>query len=454
MGQRIQIVGAGLAGTLAGIYLAQRGYEVNIFEKRGDMRATTIEGGRSINLALSKRGLRALEEVGIREDVMALALPMRGRMIHDREGRQTMQPYGQSDDEIIYSVSRAGLNMKLMNKAEQTGRVTFFFQHPCHNIDFEKGEITYGHPGGTEITESTVGILGCDGANSAVRMSMQKSTRLNYQQQYLEHGYKELSVPPDEDGSHKLSPDALHIWPRGSYMMIALPNPDGTFTCTLFLAYDGAPSFNQLRSKSDVRAFFQANFADLIPLMPRYEEEFFENPTSSLVTLRCSPWTKGSALLLGDSAHAIVPFYGQGMNACFEDCRLLNAALAEHEDEWVAAIKAFGSARKPDADAIADLALDNFVEMRDSTADPIFARKRELELQLEEAYPDRFFSKYRLVTFSHLPYHVARDRGRAQDSFLMDLVRPVEDVSELDLADVMERVEAALGPVPSEKELV
>jgi len=348
----IGILGAGLVGTLLSLYLKKRGYQVKVFEKRGDLRKSNNEGGRSINLALSKRGIKALEEVGVFADVKSILIPMEGRMMHNREGNLTFQPYGK-EGQHINSVSRSILNEHLIEAAEQEG-VQLFFDHTCTAVDLENTTITFEH-NAKESTEHFDLVFGADGAYSQLRQAMFRTNRFNYQQFYIEHGYKELTIPPSKSGDFAIDPNALHIWPRGKYMLIALPNLDRSFTCTLFLPFEGDPSFETLTDKKSVKSFFKNTFSDTLPLIENLDEEFFENPTSSLVTVKCYPWVKNNCVLIGDASHAIVPFYGQGMNAGFEDCFVLNKLLNEFDDNWDKTLNAYQQLRKEDGDAITDL---------------------------------------------------------------------------------------------------
>lgn len=417
--KQITIVGAGLVGSLLSIYLARRGYKVMVFERRMDMRSHMMGAGRSINLALSNRGIRALEEVGLAVQLKENAMPMHGRMMHDLTGQLTFQAYGKQG-QFINSISRSGLNIVLMNEAEKLG-VDFHFDHRCLDINLEKTEITFQHYGGTKHHHADL-IIGADGAFSAVRGSFQISDRFDYAQHYIEHGYKELRIPPGEAGEFLMEKNALHIWPRESFMLIALPNPDATFTCTLFFPFQGLQSFDTLKTPEDVHYFFEKNFPDALKLMPTLVEDFRDNPTSSLVTIRCYPWVRNNTLLIGDAAHGIVPFFGQGMNAGFEDCRVLNQLLDRFNDDWEPALAEFQKQRKPDADAIAQLALDNFIEMRDLVADADFLLRKKIEARLHELFPDKWIPLYSMVTFhENIRYFEAYQTGQKQKA-IMDKV--------------------------------
>jgi kynurenine 3-monooxygenase len=424
-GEKIAVVGAGLSGSLLAIRLAQRGYDVHVFEKRPDPRANLLDAGRSINLALSDRGLKALAMVGLEAEVDALLIPMEGRMVHPKGEPARFSRYSGRSGEHINSISRPGLNALLLDKAETYPNVTLYFDAPCTRIDIEEGVVELKNQrNGVPFVFQASTIIGSDGAGSAVRRSMMAQSnelRFDYSQNFLPHGYKELSILPKGNGGWALESNALHIWPRGGYMVIALPNLDGSFTVTMFHPFEGKNGFDELTDPAKVEAFFAAEYPDLLGLMPHLREEFFANPTSSLGTIRCYPWqANGKVLLIGDAAHAIVPFYGQGMNAAFEDVRLLDDFLEKNNSDWTTTFEGFQQMRKKDADAIADLALDNFIEMRDKVADPLFVKKRSLEMALEAQYPE-YYSKYSLVTFKEdLPYSEAMARGRRQDAILLD----------------------------------
>ena len=419
--EHISIVGAGLVGSLLSIYLAQKGYSVQVFERRSDPRVGSAERGRSINLALSERGWRALEEVGMAEEIRKQAIPMRGRMIHDLEGNLNFQPYGK-DDQAIYSVSRSNLNLSLIQKAASFPHVEFHFETRCNDLDLRQKTLLL-EKNGQETKVSTEVLLGTDGAFSAVRMALQKTDRFDYSQTYLSHGYKELSILPSPEGMHRLEKNALHIWPRQQFMLIALPNIDGSFTCTLFLALEGEVSFANLQTESQIMAFFKKYFADTIPLIPNLVQEFTQNPTSSLLTVRCSKWAHEQTAVLGDAAHAIVPFYGQGMNAGFEDCRVLNELLEKQPSDWHKILQVFQNERVKNANAIADLALRNFIEMRDSVIDEHFLLRKKIEAHIHTLFPERWIPLYTMVTFSHIPYSEALRIGRKQDEIMAKVLK-------------------------------
>jgi len=437
--QKVIIIGAGLAGSLLAIYLAKRNIRTEVYESRGDLRQAKMSAGRSINLALSNRGIAALKEIGLDEYMLSEGVPMHGRMIHAVDGQTKLLPYSGRQGEYINSISRFGLNIALVNEAEKYNGVKFYFDEKCLGFDTKTGEAKF--KSGVIARGDTT--IAADGAGSVVREAMQHGgvSRFNFSQTWLEHGYKELHIPPGDNGAFRMEKNALHIWARGAFMMIALPNFDGSFTCTLFLAHTGENSFEQLTDEKSLLEFFQTHFADAIPLMPTLTEDFFTNPTGNLGTIKCFPWNVGGmSLLLGDAAHAVVPFYGQGMNASFEDCRVLNDLIERHGTVWKTVFDEFTNTRKENADAIAQMAEENFYEMRDAVANPTFQKKRELETKLEQTFPD-YYSKYSMVTFREdLPYTVAKEKGNAQDKLLMEMCAKVENVSEIDLNEVMEKV--------------
>ncbi|HMS64555.1 MAG TPA: NAD(P)/FAD-dependent oxidoreductase [Ignavibacteria bacterium] len=432
---KITIIGAGLAGSLLSVYLAKKGFEVNIYERRPDMRKSNIVAGKSINLALSTRGIHALKEVGLYDDIKKIAIPMYGRMIHSLAGELSFQRYGKDDTEYINAVSRAELNILLMNLAEKNENVKFHFNDRCSGIDFHKPQTCLYN----EVTKNTTiiksdAVIATDGATSAVRMEMQKIPRFNFSQEYENYGYKELIIPAGESGNFQMEKNALHIWPRGSFMLIALPNLDGSYTCTLFMAYDislgGENSFEFLDSREKVIDFFNKQFSDAVSLIPTIADDYFNNPTGTLMTVKCYPWImEDKVALLGDAAHAIVPFFGQGMNAAFEDCTYLNECIESQEKtvpengeyNWREIFGKYQTLRKINTDAIADLAQENFIEMRDLVSDKRFLLKKKIETDLFKKFPDTFIPKYTMVTFLRIPYSVALKRGRIQNEILDEL---------------------------------
>lgn len=423
MKKDVTIIGAGLVGSLLSIYLAKRGYRVSIFERRPDMRKEKISAGRSINLALSDRGLLALDKVGLADEIKNISIPMHGRHIHNMDGSTAFQPYGK-EGQFINSVSRGTLNMKLMDLAEQHG-VQIQFNHKCSAIDWKTNTINFELPGSQPVAHHSQLIFGSDGAFSAARMQHQlQHDKFNYSQYYIDCGYKELTIPPTAAGEFAMEVNALHIWPRKDYMLIALPNLDKTFTCTLFFPFEGPASFSNLTTKEKVQSFFENTFPDAIALMPDYVNEFFNNPTSSLVTVKCFPWVREDKFaLIGDAAHAIVPFFGQGMNCGFEDCRVLDELIDENGDDWATILQRYQLLRKPDGDAIADLAINNFTEMRDRTADPKFLLQKKIEARLHDKYPGQWIPAYSQVTFSpHIRYSEALQRGQQQEAIMQEVM--------------------------------
>jgi len=427
--KEIVIIGAGLVGSLLSVYLCKRGYNVKIYERRSDMRKEDLVAGRSINLALSDRGIKALEEVGLMDEIRKICIPMHGRFMHNADGSTAYQPYGK-EGQYINSVSRGELNCKLMDLAEQHG-AEIIFNQKCENINWVKNEILFEDAAsGQQTTINGQLIFGSDGAYAASRLTHQlQHNRFQYNQYYIDFGYKELTIPAGENGSFLLEKKALHIWPRGNYMMIALPNIDGSFTCTLFFPFEGDPSFETLNTKQKVTAFFNETFTDAVPLMPTLEEDFFNNPTASLVTVKCYPWIREDKFaLIGDAAHAMVPFFGQGMNCGFEDCSVLNSLIDKHVGNWTNILLEYQELRKPDGDAICDLALNNFVEMRDKVADPKFLLQKKIEAAFSKKHPDKWIPLYSQVTFSpQIRYSDALVNGQNQEA-IMHQIMAIPDI--------------------------
>ncbi len=433
------LIGSGLAGGLLAAYLGRRGYEVDLYERRADPREGNIVGGRSINLAISTRGIHALEQIGIADEALQHAIPMRGRMIHDKSGALHFSPYDVDPKNCINSIGRGALNAAVIEAAQRYPNVRVYFNHRCTDVDLdsatahlETSPVVAGSPQDQSVRMADVSpansenqiitahgdaVIGVDGAFSAVRQSMQMQiNRFEYDESYLAHGYKELTIPPAPDGSWRMEKNALHIWPRKSFMMIALPNPDGSFTCTLFWEFEGPRSFATTKTDDGVRRFFDEEFPDAVPLMPTLLEDFRQNPTGSLVTIRCAPWYyKDKVALVGDAAHAVVPFYGQGMNAAFEDCVVLDECLEEFPENRERAFSEYFSRRKVNADALSDLAIGNFIEMRDKTASKTFRAKKKLDHFLEAALPGIYLPLYTMVTFTRIPYAEAARRAQVQD---------------------------------------
>src|SRR2546426_3069499 len=429
MATKFVLIGSGLAGGLLAAYLGRRGYDVDLYERRADPREGNIVGGRSINLALSTRGIYALEELGIANEVLRHAIPMRGRMIHDKCGVLHFSPYDRDPNKFINSIGRAALNTTVIEAAQRYPNVRVHFNHRCTDVDLDSATADLV-PSSVEAAVSAANpqpqatiqargdaVIGVDGAFSAVRQSMEKKIAgFEYDESYLAHGYKELTIPPAADGSWRMEKEVLHIWPRKSFMMIALPNPDGSFTCTLFWEFEGPRSFATTKTDDDVRRFFDEEFPDAVPLMPRLLEDFRQNPTGSLVTIRCAPWYyRDKVCLLGDAAHAVVPFYGQGMNAAFEDCVVLDERLEKFQNNRERAFAEYFSRRKENADALADLAIGNFIEMRDKTTSRTFRAKKKIDHALEALLPGIYLPLYTMVTFTRIPYAEAARRARLQD---------------------------------------
>lgn len=414
---RFTLIGSGLAGGLLAAYLGKAGYEVDLYERRADPNAGNFVGGRSINLALSTRGIAALERVGLAEEVLKHAIPMRGRMIHGPRGELHFQPYDKDPGCCINSIGRAALNSTTLRAAQVYPNVRVHFNHRCVEADLDRPSAKLVHTETQQPVDAAGDILiGVDGAFSAVRRSMQRLDRFNYSQDYLRHGYKELTIPPDAGGGFRMERNALHIWPRRRYMMIALPNPDGSFTCTLFYPFEGLESFAALGSDDEIRRFFDRSFPDAVSMMPTLLEDYHANPVGSMMTVRCGPWHLGGKVaLLGDAAHAVVPFYGQGANAAFEDCIVLDECLREHAPNWERAFVEYERRRKPNCDALATLAVENFYEMRDKTASKTFRWRKRLERTLHACLPGVYTPLYTMVSFTRTPYAEAVKRARKQD---------------------------------------
>ncbi len=421
--ERIAIIGGGLVGALQALYLARRGFEVDLYERRSDPREKELRAGKSINLALSTRGLTALRGVGLEERALAISIPMEGRMMHAVAGELTFQPYGQPG-QCIYSISRWGLNRELLLETEKFPSIKLFFNERCDSIDLETNRLTFLNT----VTGKTKQIaydriFGADGAYSVLRQHLMKSDRFDFSQNYLEHGYKELEIPAGAGGKHQLDKNALHIWPRGQFMLIALANIDGSFTCTLFLPFEGDVSFTSLTSEKEVMTFFKNTFPDVIPLMPNLGKIYFENPTSSLVTIKCNPWSyQDKVMLIGDAAHGIVPFYAQGMNSGFEDCYILDQMLTDYGDNWKGLFKDFTANRSPNTNAMAELAIYNYEEMRANTANPKFLLRKKIERHFSQKYPDLWVPLYTQVTFTNRPYKQALVDSQRQDKIMEEIM--------------------------------
>jgi kynurenine 3-monooxygenase len=447
--EHILIVGAGLCGSLLALRMAQRGFKITLVEKRPDLRKSDISAGRSINLAFSNRGIKGISLVGLTKKTEPLCIPMNGRMIHDKTGETFFSPYSGNKSEYINSISRTDLNALLLNEVEKLPNAEIIFQQDCKDVDLKSAKAVFEHFETKKKTELSGDILiGTDGAGSVVRQSMEADSDMNFRvsEDFLEHGYKELSIPAGKTEKYRIFKNALHIWPRGENMLIALPNLDGSFTVTLFMSYKkGEQNFEQLKSEKSIKAYFEEFYPDALEQMPDLIKDFSQNPTSPLGTVKCSPWNvQGKSLLMGDSAHAIVPFYGQGMNASFEDVVVFDEVLDDFEGNWQQIFDEYEKRRKKDTDAIGDLAIDNFHEMKEHTAAPVFQQKRKLETAFEQEFPDEFASKYRLVTFrEQIGYNQAMQRGRAQDKAILKLLENNELSDSLGLKEKLEKVNQA-----------
>ncbi|MBL4715539.1 MAG: FAD-dependent monooxygenase [Bacteroidia bacterium] len=420
--KQISIFGAGLVGSLLALFLAKRGHKIKVYEKMSDMRKEEMSAGRSINLALSDRGWRALDLVGVGDDIRKVAIPMKGRLMHGHDGSLTFQSYGK-EEQCIYSVSRGGLNMSLMDFAEADPNVELFFNQSCKDVNLDTCEATVENEKTSELSSVRSDLIfGADGGGSAVRQSMNKFDDFNFSDTFLEHGYKELTIPAINGNEWAIEKEVLHIWPRGNMMLIALPNLDGSFTCTLFFPMKGEISFESLKAEDDIMNFFNNEFPDVVPHMPTLVEDFLINPSSILGYIKCAPWTYGNKVaLIGDAAHAIVPFYGQGMNAGFEDCTILNEIM-DDSDDWQEIFHQYELQRKENSDAICDLALRNFIEMRDLVADPDFLYRKKIEAKLYKEFPDKWIPLYSMVTFTHMPYSEALQLGEKHDKAIKEIM--------------------------------
>ncbi|HKC60013.1 MAG TPA: NAD(P)/FAD-dependent oxidoreductase [Myxococcales bacterium] len=441
MAEPLTVIGAGPVGSLLALFLARRGHEVRVFERRPDMRRVRIGAGRSINLAVSTRGLYALHQVGLDGEVLRQAIPMYGRMVHAAGSDPRFLRYGRDDTEFINSMSRGELNELLMTEAERTGRVRIEFQQRLVGYAGGRARLRDERSGEEREVLAPV-IFGSDGSASALRGSLP----IEVEQSWLDFGYKELTLPPSPGGGFSLEKNALHIWPRKNFMLIALPNLDGSFTCTLFLPFEGPASFAAIEEPAAAERFFAETFPDALALIPGLGEALAKAPLGRMVTVKCSPWSRGQAVLIGDAAHAIVPFFGQGMNAGFEDCTVLMEIL-DRVPDWSVAFAELSRARKPDADAIADLAVENFVEMRDKVADPDFLLWKEVEAELSRRFPGEYLSRYQLVTFTRIPYRIAQEAGRLQTSLLRELTLTARSASSVDYSLAHSLIRSRLLPL-------
>lgn len=429
--KEVVIIGAGLVGSLWAVYMSKAGYNVTIYERRPDIRKAEISAGKSINLALSVRGWTALDAVGVGDEIRKIGIPMYGRMMHDLQGNLSYQPYGK-EGQAIYSISRGKTNAVMMDMAEKHGNATIHYNHDCKKVDLKAGIVTLTNTlTNEEVTVKADLVFGVDGAFSAVRYnSFQKVDRFNFSQNYIADGYREILLPANPDGSHKLDKNALHIWPRGRFMLMAMANEDGSFTCTLFMPHEGGEnSFDKLTSRQAVNNFFQTTFPDFYEMMPNIADAWEDHPLSNLAIIRCYPWTNGKVALMGDAAHATVPFYGQGMNAGFEDCTVMNRLMHKHNHDWDVIFAEYSTERKPDGDALQDLSVDNYYVMRDYVADPAFILRKKIEAKFSELHPDRWLPLYSQVTFSNIRYSDAYRQGNIQ-SEIMDEIMALPNIEE------------------------
>lgn len=436
------IVGAGLVGSLWAVYLSKAGYKVTIYERRSDIRKAEISAGKSINLALSVRGWTALDAVGVGDKIRDLAIPMTGRIMHSEQGELSYQPYGE-EGQAIYSISRGGVNARMMDIAEKEGGAKIHYNHQCNDVDLAAGKVFFINTETNETVEDQADVVfACDGAFSAIRYKgMQKLDRFDFSQDFIDDGYREILLPANEDGSYKLDKNALHIWPRGRFMMIALANEDGSFTCTLFMPYDGGEhSFNSLDSKEKVDHFFKETFPDFHEMMPDIADAWEDHPLSSLAIMRSYPWHHGKTVMMGDAAHATVPFYGQGMNGGFEDCTVMWRLMQKHNEDWEKVFAEYSIERKPDGDALQDLSLYNYHVMRDYVADPMFLLRKKIEAKFSKLYPDKWLPLYSQVTFSNIRYSEAIANGKAQSRIMDKIMKNPNIVEEWDSPEIMDQI--------------
>ena len=447
--QNITLIGAGLVGSLCAVFLAKRGYNVDVYERRPDMRKETISAGRSINLALANRGIYPLQQVGLMAQVEKMLTPMKGRMVHDLNGNQNLQPYGQREEEVIYSVSRGDLNMLCMDAAENEGNVSIHFNQRCMGVDFENSQLTLRDEiSGEEYRKPFTRVVGTDGSASAVREAIHAVESSHNYAEPLGHSYKELCIPAAENGDFQIEPHALHIWPRGGYMLIALPNMDRSFTVTLFMPNEGEISFNSIDDEEKLLTFFKQHFPDTVPLMPELAKDYFENPTGGLATVRCSPWHyQDKALLIGDAAHAVVPFHGQGMNCGFEDVSEFDAQIEKYQGDWAKIFAETDRLRQPNGNAIADMAIENYITMRDSVRDEKFLLRSALAFELEKRFPEYFCPRYSMVMFHRLPYAEAQSRGVIQEQILQELTQSIAELEDVDFTHAEQLIKQKLTKV-------
>lgn len=436
------IVGAGLVGSLWAVYLSKAGYKVTIYERRSDIRQAEISAGKSINLALSTRGWKALDTVGVGDEIREIAIPMYGRTMHDVEGNLTFQPYGK-EGEAIYSVSRGGVNARMMDIAEKVGKAEIQYNVECIDADTKNGTVQLKRKSTGEIFEAKADVVfATDGAFSAVRYhAFQKLDRFNFSQQFIADGYRELLLPALEGGEYPMDKNSLHIWPRGRFMLIALANEDGSFTCTLFMPHEGGENaFDKVNTREEVDAFFKSTFPDFYNMIPDVADAWEDHPLSSLSIMRSYPWHDGKVALMGDAAHATVPFYGQGMNGGFEDCTVMWELMQKHNENWEKVFEEYSVSRKPDGDALQDLSLYNYHVMRDFVADPKFLLQKKIEAKFAKLYPEKWMPLYSMVTFSDIRYSVALENGNRQDKIMKEILETPNIEQNWDSEEVMNKI--------------
>jgi len=446
--ETLNVIGAGLAGSLLSILLAKRGYKVRVYERAADMRLDEVDAGRSINLALAHRGIRALDKANVFERIKPMIVPMAGRQLHNEDGSQQFQAYGNKRHEVIYSLSRSGLNKELISAAEETGLVSFFFSHQCTGVDVNRNKILISNSNKENIELDAQHVFACDGAGSKIRRDLYANNLLANRDELLDHAYKELTIPADSNGDYKMIREALHIWPRGQYMLIALPNDDGSFTLTLFMPKQGENGFSQLTNDENITTFFSTHFADTLELIPDLLQDFKNNPEGILGTVYSNPlhW-QNKVLLIGDSSHAIVPFHGQGMNSSFEDCLIIDELLEKYDEDWKTIFQQFSIQRKRDVDAIAEMALENYITMRDSVRHADFHLRKDVAWELETRFPDYFIPRYSMVMFHHIPYAEAFKRGKIQAEIVAELSEPITQAHECDFTKAETLVKERLTKV-------
>ncbi len=437
--KKATIVGSGLVGSLWAKYLSKANYQVSIYEKRPDMRLSKMSAGKSINLATSYRGWKALDEIGIGDEIRKIAIPMYGRTIHNLDGTQTYQPYG-NEGQAIFSVSRGEINAKLMSIAEENPNTTIYFNEDCIDVDLKQNKCVFKNTQTGEVKEVISDmVFATDGAFSAVRYhGFQKTDQFNYSQNYISDGYREILLPSGANGTFLMEKETLHIWPRGRFMLIALPNFDGSFTCTLFMPFEGHEfCFNNLKTRQDVESFFRMGFPDFYKLMPNVADSWNEHPLSSLAIVRCYPWVKNKVALMGDAAHATVPFFGQGMNCGFEDCSVMWELMQKHNENWDLIFEEYQILRKPNGDAVQDLSLQNYIVMRDKVSEPEFLLLQKIERRVNLLYPQKYFPLYSMVSFTDIEYQTALKKGNQQEEMIKNLIvkHQIKEETKIEIID-------------------